>query len=191
MVRTKDIHKEQAIIEKTLDIVSETGIAGIKMSVLAKRVGISPSTLYVYFKTKDDLINSIAAKLLKQISQNSATSLNKNGSFEFRLKSRWLGMLNFLMNNEREVNFIEQWKQSPYFNKNSQVVWEENKKVKADFFSKGKDKGIIKNISEPMIHAVMSGITKQMISEVKQGHIKLDKASTDLFFSLIWDALKK
>ncbi|MCG8330482.1 MAG: TetR/AcrR family transcriptional regulator [Chitinophagales bacterium] len=51
-MKQKDLHKESTIIEKTLDIVSETGI---KMSVLAKHVGVSPSTLYVYFETKEDL----------------------------------------------------------------------------------------------------------------------------------------
>lgn len=54
-MKQKDLHKESTIIEKTLDIVSETGITGIKMSVLAKHVGVSPSTLYVYFETKEDL----------------------------------------------------------------------------------------------------------------------------------------
>ncbi len=42
-----------------------------------------------------------------------------------------------------------------------------------------------------MIHAVMAGITKHIIAQAKQGQIKLDKESVGLYFSLIWDALKK
>ena len=68
-MKLKDNNKEIAIIEQTLNIVYETGIAGVKMSKLAKQVGISPSTLYVYFETKENLIVSIGLKILKDITE--------------------------------------------------------------------------------------------------------------------------
>ena len=52
-MKLKDEAKRQAIIEKTVDIVFEKGFAGIKMADLARKVGVSPSTLYVYYKNKE------------------------------------------------------------------------------------------------------------------------------------------
>ncbi|MCG8328432.1 MAG: TetR/AcrR family transcriptional regulator [Chitinophagales bacterium] len=190
-MRPKDIHKEKAIIDKTLDIVYETGIAGIKMSVLAKRVGISPSTLYVYFETKEDLIVSIGTKLLKQIAQRSSQAVIDKSTFKEKLKATWTGLLHFLINNEREVNFIDQWKQSPYFNKTSETVWHENKRGKSELFQEGRDSGILKDLDENMIHAVMSGIAKNMVSLIKSGELKLSEEVIEESFTIVWDALKR
>ena len=190
-MRPKDIHKERAIIEKTLDIVYETGIAGIKMSVLAKRVGISPSTLYVYFETKEDLIVSIGTKLLKQIAQRGDQAVIDKKTFKEKLKARWVGLFHFLINNEREVNFIDQWKQSPYFNKVSETVWHENKRGKSQLFQEGRDSGILKDLDEKMIHAVMSGIAKNMVSLIKSGELKLNEEVMEESFTIVWDALKR
>lgn len=190
-MKPKDKNKELRIISETLDIVSKTGIAGIKMSVLAKRVGISPSTLYVYFKTKEDLINSIAKFVLEHISQEDGITLISEESFEISLKGRWLKMIEFLINNEREVNFIEQWKTSPYFNTQTAQLWSENKKIKQAFFDQAKMQNVIKDLDDHMIHAVVTGITKEYVNQIKSGEQQLDQQTSDLFFSLIWDALKK
>ena len=190
-MKLKDSNKERAIIEHTLDIVYETGIAGVKMSVLAKRVGISPSTLYVYFKTKEDLIVSIGSSLLENISQGEEEAFAGITSFEKKFRIKWMHMLNFLMNSEKEVNFIDQWRQSPYFNKKAQQSWDDNKKVKSDLFKGGIDQGILKDLSEGMIHALMVGIAKQIVQLVKVGELKLDQETMDMSFLIVWDALKK
>lgn len=116
-MKTKDINKELAIIEHTLNIVNETGIAGVKMSKLAKRVGISPSTLYVYFETKENLIVSIAYRIFQNISEGLLLALEESTDFEQKLRAKWVHMLQFRLNNEKELNFVEQWMQSPYFDK--------------------------------------------------------------------------
>lgn len=190
-VRHKDSNKENSIIEKTLEIVYETGIAGLKMSILAKRVGVSPSTLYVYFKTKEDLINSIAFKLINEISDSLDHDIVAAGSFELGFKAKWLHLFNFLLNKEREVNFLDQWKQSPYFNKESLGILKDNMKVASDLFKYGKENGILKDLDDKVIHAVMSGIAKQLIAQVKEGFLQIDNTSMDKYYQLVWDALKK
>lgn len=121
-MRSKDKNKEEAIVQETIEIVYRTGIAGIKMSKLAKNVGVSPSTLYVYFSTKEELINSVGRKLLQKISQEREKSVIKGDTYQMKVKAIWLNLLSFLLNNEKEVNFIDQWKQSPYFNTSSEQV---------------------------------------------------------------------
>lgn len=190
-MRPKDLHKEQAIIDKTLDIVSETGIAGIKMSLLAKRVGISPSTLYVYFETKEDLVISIGERVLKQMGEHHEKVIVSSESFKVRFKSKWIGMLNFLLNNQREVNFIEQWKQSPYFNKKAKAVFRKKKSQKNDLFAEGKELGAFKQMDEHIIFALMFGFSNQLITLINQGNLNLDKKVVDQSFNMVWDALKK
>ena len=55
-MKLKDTAKKEAIVAETIDIVFRKGFSGIKMAELARLVGVSPSTLYVYYKSKEDLI---------------------------------------------------------------------------------------------------------------------------------------
>lgn len=190
-MRSKDKNKEEAIVQETIEIVYRTGIAGIKMSKLAKNVGVSPSTLYVYFSTKEELINSVGRKLLQKISQEREKSVIKGDTYQMKVKAIWLNLLSFLLNNEKEVNFIDQWKQSPYFNTSSEQVWKENKKNKSELFQEGINSGILKDIDEYIIYAILAGIAKEFVNLIKLGKLKKDKKTMDYSFTIVWDALKR
>lgn len=190
-MKPKDKNKEIAIIEKTLDIVHETGIAGVKMSKLAKRVGISPSTLYVYFKTKEDLMVSIGLKIHRKVVDSLESALTGKSSFESKLRAKWIHMLQFHLNNEKELNFIDQLKQSPYFEKLSSIVKESNVNFKMDLFEDGRKSGYIKKVNDNVIHAILAGMAKQTARLIKEGQLDQDKTSMDMIFNIVWDALKK
>nr|WP_262897681.1 hypothetical protein [Zobellia barbeyronii] len=125
------------------------------------------------------------------MSKNQESALASESTFELKFRAKWINLLNFLLNHEKEVNFIDQWKQSPYFDKKSSKVWEYNKKVKNELFNEGREKEVLKDVNDFIIYAVMSGTAKQIIGLVKQGDLSLDKNSIDLYFSLVWDALKR
>jgi AcrR family transcriptional regulator len=64
-MRTKDDEKEAALFEATVKLVNEIGFASSSVSKIAKEAGVSPATIYVYYKNKEDLLVStyIAIKL--------------------------------------------------------------------------------------------------------------------------------
>lgn len=190
-MKPKDSNKEIAIIEQTLIIVSETGIAGVKMSKLAKRVGISPSTLYVYFKTKEDLIVSIAYKILSTISEELISVLGESDEFILKLKAKWIHMLQFRLNHEKELNFMEQWMQSPYFDKNRFKEQGDKLKPKTNLFQLGRDSGYLKDLDDHMMHTIISGMAKQFAGLIKEGHLEMNNETIDLTFNILNDALKK
>ncbi|TKG88368.1 TetR/AcrR family transcriptional regulator [Puteibacter caeruleilacunae] len=190
-MKLKDSNKENAIIEQTLDIVYETGIAGVKMSKLAKRVGISPSTLYVYFETKEDLIVSVARRILKNIAAGLESVLAESTSFENKLRAKWIHMVQFTINHEKEINFMDQWKRSPYFDKNIFKEMKDGFKMKMMLFQEGRDSGYLKDLDDNIIHAIMAGIANQTVTLIKAGHLQMNQSTLDLTFSIIRDALKR
>jgi len=190
-MKPKDQNKERTIIAESLNIVSETGIAGLKMSKLAKQVGISPSTLYVYFETKEDLIVSIGLKILKQISTDLDVILDESKSFDQNLKAKWIHMLQFRLNHEKEINFMENWIQSPFFDKNFFKEKGKKLKPKTSLFKEGKKKGILKDLSDSEIHAIISGMAKQYATLIKEGQLKMNSETINRSFIVIRDALKK
>lgn len=190
-MKPKDEHKRIAIRNKTLEIVLEKGIAGVKMADLAKRVGISPSTLYVYYKNKEDLIIAIFSELLTAEIENSKKEINEDLSYQLKLKSIWLHWLNFGINNFNEMNFIEQVKQSPYYEKAPETVKTIGYKLGDELFDEGKKIGLIKNIDNQIIMMTLKSFLGQTTEMILKNELEFNKKNSDLMFSLFWDAIKQ
>src|SRR5882762_502498 len=55
-MRTRDENKIEAIYSQALEMVVNEGFEGLSMQRLAKAAGVSPATIYIYFKDKEDLL---------------------------------------------------------------------------------------------------------------------------------------
>ncbi|HDL1226759.1 TPA: TetR/AcrR family transcriptional regulator [Mannheimia haemolytica] len=53
------------ILSATESLIVQEGLQNLLMRSIAKEAGIASGTLYLYFKTKDDLLHSLAAQLLE------------------------------------------------------------------------------------------------------------------------------
>ncbi len=189
-MRIKDDTKREAIIEKTIAIVFEQGFAGIKMADLAKRVGISVSTLYVYFKNKEDLIVSISGELFKKVSETSSKEITEDLPYKLKLKALWLYWVNYSINHTKESSFMHQVKQSPYFEKIPQSILEAKHKMGKDLFEIGKKEGLIKNMDNEILASVIGALLAEYVRLIHDNKIKMDQKNTDAMFSMVWDAIK-
>ena len=100
-------------------------------------------------------------------------------------------MLQFRINNEKEMNFMEQWMQSPYFDKSSFKEKGDKLKPKTNLFEEGRKAEYLKALDDNMIHAIISGMAKQIAKLIKEGHLKINQSTIDLTFSIVRDALKQ
>ncbi|MGB5820994.1 MAG: TetR/AcrR family transcriptional regulator [Saonia sp.] len=189
-MRVKDETKRLAIVENTLDIVFERGFAGVKMSTLAKKVGISVSTLYVYYKNKEDLIVSIATELIERQTKRSAQDITEDLPYKLKLKAMWLYWINFSINHGKEMNFIHQVKQSPYYDKVPESVKETKSRLGIELFELGKKEGLIRNVNNEILASVMGAILFETVNLINNKKLKLNKKDMDLMFSFAWNAIK-
>jgi len=75
-VKLKDEEKIKAIYSATLRLFETQGIAGINMANVAKEAGIATGTVYIYFKSKEELLNT----LFKETKIRSAEKIAKGYS---------------------------------------------------------------------------------------------------------------
>ena len=63
------IRREQ-ITQAALDIIASDGVMGLTTSAIAGRVGISGANLYRHFQNKNEILNSVVAKIGGNLLQN-------------------------------------------------------------------------------------------------------------------------
>ena len=63
-MRIKDDNKKNAITKAVISLSNEIGFSNVSMSKIAKRAGVSSSTLYVYYENKDDMFSKVYADVI-------------------------------------------------------------------------------------------------------------------------------
>ncbi|MEH6681350.1 MAG: TetR/AcrR family transcriptional regulator [Sediminicola sp.] len=190
-MKPKDDEKKAAIHQETLNLVYEKGIAGIKMAELARKVGISPSTLYVYHKNKEELILDLFTEILQDHTVAFRKQLAGDLPFMLKLKKVWLEMLHMSINNVKEMNFIRQVKQSPYFDKVPAKIKEDKIKMSQELLDMGKQQLLIKDLPNNILESVAESNIMQTLTMVLNKQLTLSEKDMDMMFSFLWDAIKR
>jgi AcrR family transcriptional regulator len=66
-VKPRDEHKIEQIFQATLVLVKEKGLAGITMGEIARAAKIATGTLYIYFESKEQLINELFTSVAESL----------------------------------------------------------------------------------------------------------------------------
>jgi AcrR family transcriptional regulator len=114
-MRTRDANKESLIQEKAIEMIVKQGLDGFSMQKLAKAANVSPATLYIYYKDRDDLISQIAITISNRLMETSLKGMHPKMSFADGLELQWKNRMEFYFNHPMDVEFIEQIRYTPTY----------------------------------------------------------------------------
>lgn len=192
IMKLKDARKEKKIMDVTIDIVHTKGLSGFKMSELAKRVKISPSNLYIYFKNKEDLLLSVFFDTTKKIVKHLNESISNHPIYKKRIECVFYSIIQTKINKVKEFSFIEQFVHSSYFGEKHIQQMDLILKDVFDVFRDGQKEMILKDDVEiELIFALIDGATSKLVESHNKGKIKLDEKNLDKSFRMIWDAIRQ
>ena len=118
-MRVRDPDKEHAIREKALEMIVAHGFDGLSMQKLAKAAGVSPATIYIYFKSRDDLIVSLFREEQRRWPSSRSTGFDPEMSFADGLRLQWINRARYCLANPKRMHFMEQIRYSPFYARES------------------------------------------------------------------------
>ena len=95
-MRTRDDEKQEALFEATVKLVNEIGFVSSSVSKIAKEAGVSPATIYVYYKNKEDLLVSTYIDIKLHISRAILKNFDDTLPIRDILKGVWFSMFEYL-----------------------------------------------------------------------------------------------
>jgi AcrR family transcriptional regulator len=113
-MRFKDEHKQEAIIEATIKLVNEIGFAATSVSKIAKEANVSPATLYIYYKNKEDLLVSTYVTIKRNIGKAILENFDESMPIRDIMKQVWFNIFEYNLKNPQYFHFKEQFANSPY-----------------------------------------------------------------------------
>jgi AcrR family transcriptional regulator len=121
-MRVRDEHKESLIREKAIEMIVKKGLDGLSMQKLAKAAGCSPATIYIYFKDRDDLIVQLFLGEFTRMTESALLHFDPAMSFAEGLKVQWINRAEFYMENPGTMDFLEQLRHSPHYERVYQLM---------------------------------------------------------------------
>lgn len=113
-MRTRDENKVQAIREKALAMIVKLGFDGLSMQKLAKEADVSPATIYIYYKDREDLIVQLWMEEMQKMTTATLEGFDPDMGFEEGLKVQWMNRAKYCLENPESMHLLEQIKFSPY-----------------------------------------------------------------------------
>lgn len=116
-MRKRDEKKERVIREKAIEMFVAEGFDGLSMQKLAKAAGVSPATIYIYFKDREDLILQLCIEESKKMSEATLKNFDPQMHFDEGLKVQWINRARYCLKNPKGMHFLEQVRYSPLVEK--------------------------------------------------------------------------
>lgn len=154
-MRTKDEHKITAIRQQAMEMIVKEGFDGLSMQKLAKAAGVSPATIYIYFKNREDLLNQIYHLVQATFSEVALKGFKAEMSFEDGLWLQWKNRLRFINEYPVQYKFYEQFRNSPLLNHDVQM--QEFKLNMRQFLKNASQRGELKKMEPEIFWAMAYG----------------------------------
>ncbi|MFN7910290.1 MAG: TetR/AcrR family transcriptional regulator [Bacteroidota bacterium] len=191
MARIKDQHKLEQINKAACVLVLKTGFAGLKMADVAKEAGVAAGTLYVYYPTKEALINSLFKEVKSEIVQVLINPKHHSPSFYNTFQKMWLSYFNFCMKFPEKMLFVEHFFHSGLLSKQTIDFAHSIMEPVFEFIKQAQNNELIKKGDVLIIQSQISGPIHETIKLILANKIKPTKTNIHLCFEMSWQAIRK
>ena len=189
-MRYKDEQKKESIIKATIKLVNEIGFVSSSVSKIAKEANVSPATIYIYYKNKEDLLVSTYVEIKKKMGMALLNDFDEALPLRDILLRSWKNGFFYIAKNPGLFQFTEQFSYSPY----GQLV----------------DKKDVEKYFEPIVKVLQTGVEQKIIKNVNFDvlttfifypvmilsntrlctNFEISEDNIETAFSLAWDAIK-
>ena len=188
-MRPKDQTKYNAIINASLELVKELGFTGISISKIAKRANISPATIYIHFKNREDLFTKLYTKIRTNMSNGALIDVHDEMEIEQVFKSIWINSFSYSLNHPDYLIYREKFEQTPMMENIKGKDFELYNYVN-NLFQRGIKEQIMKDLSIPLLASFAFFPIITLLNFHFGGVINMDANHITEACELAWNAIK-
>ena len=189
-VKPKDENKIEQIFKAMLQLVKQKGVAGITMSEIARAANIATGTLYIYFSSKEALINELFTRCRKNAIDIYFKDYSESLPFVDGFKVVWHNLLLFRIEHFEESVFMDQCHHSPFITESTKEIANKMIQPLYKLVERGKEERILKETDSVIQLAFIVGSINQFARHCIYGDKIITNELKEQLFNLCWDGLK-
>lgn len=186
----KSIDKRNALVKATIELVNNNGFHATPMSKIAKMANVSPATIYLYFKNKQDLVNQTYIEVKAEYTNYAFDTYNDKMPVEAGFELIWKRIADFKLKECENAMFLAQCDNTPMIDEQSRQEGIKHLQPLLDLWARGKKEGIIKPISDYLLYAYSINPLSFLMIIQKRGAIHLDNEHIEEAYQAAWSSIK-
>ncbi|GMQ78304.1 MAG: TetR/AcrR family transcriptional regulator [Anaerolineae bacterium] len=183
--------KRAAILETTLDLISERGFHNTPMSLVAKESSVSTGSIYHYFASKDELIFELYKEIKLEMLRSTMKGFSEQLSIREGFLRLWFNFIEYHMYHPRRTAFLEQFENSPYSEPSIQEAFTDEIAPFIKFVNQGIEEGVLKDLPLQVEAALTFGVAVSLAQQHIAGTLVLDNELIEATAEACWDAIAR
>jgi AcrR family transcriptional regulator len=155
------IDKRAAILAAALRLIARFGLHNTPMSAVAREAGVAAGTLYLYFPSKEAMINALYIDVLRERHQTMTGQLQSGGDAEIdpraALWQAWNGLAQWHFDHVDESNLIDQCRASGILTAETREIEQQISAEGIRDYGNAVAGGILWNMSPQIFWAIFAG----------------------------------
>lgn len=189
-MRTRDDKKQEALFLATIKLVNEIGFAASSVSKIAGEAGVSPATLYVYFRNKEDLLVSTYVEVKLGIGAAMLEGFDESAPIRDIFHRVWQNTFKYVSENHEEFRYAEQFSNSPLYELVNVKEIEENYAPLMRVVQRGIDQKILKDVSLDVFGVFLFHPIMVLAHPYHCKMFTSTDENIETAFCMAWDAVK-
>ncbi len=117
-----DPDKRTAILDAALDLFVERGYYGTAVPLVAERAGVGAGTIYRYFKSKEDLVNSLYRQVKQSLANFVLMGVKQDVPAREVFRQLWFRLAEFAQKYPKGFAFLELHHHGSYLDDESRAI---------------------------------------------------------------------
>ncbi|HTK47246.1 MAG TPA: TetR/AcrR family transcriptional regulator [Gemmatimonadaceae bacterium] len=176
--------KRQAILDSAVRLIAHSGLHNTPMSALARDAGVAAGTLYLYFPSKEAMINALYLELLEERGRATAVapSIVATGKPREGFEMFWHRLARWHLDHPEKANLIHQCQASSILTDETRAIEQRMHAEGLANFDDAVARGTFRKISVQVFWALVAGPIFVLAQMRDTGEIEITDALLDATF---------
>ena len=184
--------KRERILLAARRLFVKQGFHNTPTSAIASEASVANGTLFHYFNTKEELINTLFKETNKSFFTISTAGIDNEKNIKRKVRLLWYNTVKWAMNRPQDFLFLQQYSNSPFILQLSQNKISEHSGLYYDLIDQGKDKGILKDIPTGLMYQLITYQIYGIINYLfKNKEFRNNSTYLSMAFEFHWDSIAK
>jgi AcrR family transcriptional regulator len=183
--------KREAILDTALVLFTERGFFGTPTSMISKEAGVATGTLFFYFRTKEDLIDTLYLRIKEEAAQAMCRGMDREKGTKAKIRRLGINAVGWGSRYPAKIKFMEQFAHSTFVSTSAQEEGMSHFLFLQDIVQEGIREGGIRNLDPPLLFCMMASSLSGLVARVSMTE---DPEERDMIIEqgldIVWNGLK-
>jgi len=161
--------KRDAILKTALVLFCERGFYGTPTSLISREAGVATGTLFFYFPTKEELIDTLYRRIKSEAGAALKNGIDREPALQQKLCRVWENAIAWVAENPDKYRFMEQFAHSPFVSSTAHEEGMSHFLFLLDLIRDGIREGIIRDYDPVLLCSILaaslSGLAPRILEE--------------------------